>query len=179
MCCTVYVAAAQKSYLFLGFLAFLFPHFLEVFPRQGEVRLPQYVSVCICTFLWFRFISWQGGDHENCVNCDQWTQVTSIFLRRRRGLHGTIPTTCSVNFPFNQWQHLISFLDPYQGLFQLFFFFLDGSRVVPCLQSLSCFLCCVFFKVSVKSIDMLHLEHHLTADLTCCFQVLNWVLSGA
>lgn len=67
------------------------PRFLEVFPRLGEVQLPQNAPVCICTFLWFRFISWQGGDHENCVNCDQWTQVTSIFLGRINVLHGTIP----------------------------------------------------------------------------------------
>lgn len=51
MRCTVYVAVTQRSYLFLGFPAFLFPCFLRIFPRQEKLWclcVSSRLCVCVC-----------------------------------------------------------------------------------------------------------------------------------
>lgn len=54
------------------------PASFEHFPgRQERLRcLFVWLCMCVCTFIWFRFISWWRWDHENSMNCSWWREVT-------------------------------------------------------------------------------------------------------
>lgn len=167
MCRTVYVAATQKSYLFLGFLAFLFPTSLKHFPGWGRFDC---FRMCLCVFAH----SFDSGSYPDEVEIMRtvWT-VTNVPGDKHLYGRGECsiwnnPPTCSVM----SISITSNISNPYEEPFsQLFLVEARRGRVVMCLHNLMCFLCCVcvFFKVSLQSIYM---QHHLTAGRLCWFHVL-------
>lgn len=172
VCCTVYVAAAQKSYLFLGFLAFLFPTSLKYFPGRGRFGC---LRMCVCVFAH----SFDSGSYPDKLEIMRtvWTVTNehkwqASFWEKEGSTWDNSPTTCSGNVSFNQWRHLLSSWIHIRHFFPAFLFF-RGTRDCFLSSETKLFsVVCVFFNVSVKSIDMLYLQHHLTTDLTL-FQSLE------
>lgn len=177
---TVYVAAAQRSYLFLGFLAFLFLTSLKYFPgrrRFGCLRM------CLCVFAH----SFDSGSYPDKVEImrTMWTVTNehkwqASFWEKEGFTWDNSPTTCSVNVSFNQRQHLLASWIHIRDFFPACFFsFLEGCRVVLCLQSLSWLCVCVFQCLTnplpcyIYSITWLLISHVVSKPWIKCCQALS------